>query len=95
MARKLFTVQVLGDEEFIKEHPPRGCSNLRLLEKRSGIKYDNLVRIFTRKGSFFYISDRVVIMKIYEGDIERGGQRVSRRGRGGVKFNGSGYNRGY
>jgi hypothetical protein len=78
MARKIFVFQLLGLMED-KKKKPIACSNLRILHERSGIGYDNLVRIFTRNGRSFYMNDRIVIMKIYESNILRGGQTFSVR----------------
>jgi hypothetical protein len=95
MAKRLFIFQLKGDAEFMKKHVPVGCSNLRILHERSGMGYDNLVRIFTRKCLRYYESESVVIMKVYESMIIRGKQGLSKRGVGGKKFSGSGYNRDY
>ena len=95
MARVVFVFQIKGDGEFMKKHVPVGCSNLRILHERSGVGFDNLVRIFTRKGLRYYENDSVIIMKVYESLILRGRQGLVKRGRGGPKFNGSGYSRNY
>jgi len=57
---------------------PVACSNKRILAERSSVRYDNLVRIFTRRKLFYWEDDRCIIMKVYEGDIVRGRQKLSR-----------------
>jgi hypothetical protein len=65
---------------------PVGCTNKRLLSRFSGMGYENLVRIFTRGRRFYYEDGERIIMKVYEGSIIRGAQKISRRGRGGSRF---------
>jgi hypothetical protein len=63
----------------------KGCTNKRILGKRTGIGVDLLVNIFTRKGLCYYENDDVVIMKLYASDIEKGAQSVMRKGKGGME----------
>ena len=72
---------------------PIACTNKRVLASRSGMGYDNLVRIFTRQRKVYWEDSEHIIIKIYENDIIRGKQKISNRGRGGIRFNGSGYNK--
>jgi hypothetical protein len=62
-----------------------GCTNKRILSKRTGISESLLMGIFTRKGFSYYENEDVVIMKLHTGDIEKGRQSITRRGRGGME----------
>ena len=70
---------------------PISCTNKRLLARYSGMGYENLVRIFTRQRRVYFEDSGHIIFKIYERDIIRGNQKVSRRGRGGARFTGRVY----
>ena len=76
-----------------KENKPIACTNKRVLAERSPLGYENLVRIFTRQRRVYWEDSEHIILKIFEDDIIRGKQKISKKGRGGVQFNGSGYNR--
>ena len=61
-----------------------GCTNKRLLARATGVEYYVLMKVFTREGKCFYDDGRVVIMKLFTGDIARGHQSWKRKGRGGM-----------
>lgn len=63
----------------------RGCTNKRVLAKKTGIEYNTLMKVFTRNHGCFYESNGVVIIKIHPGDIEKGGQSIARKGIGGME----------
>lgn len=63
-----------------------GCTNKRILSERTGIGYDTLVRIFTRKGGVYFDNSDILILKLFASDIEKGRQSMSRRGRGGMEM---------
>ena len=62
-----------------------GCTNKRILSKRSGVDYSTLMSNFTRKGKCFYENEDTVIMKLHTSDIEKGAQSMIRRGKGGME----------
>jgi len=62
-----------------------GCTNKRVLSKRTGIGYGKLMWVFTRKGKCYYENGDVVIMKLHVTDIEKGGQSFKRRGKGSME----------
>jgi hypothetical protein len=62
-----------------------GCSNKRILSKRTGIEWYELEKVFTRQGQCYFDNGEVVIMKLFTGDIEKGSQSMVRRGRGGME----------
>ncbi|MBK5202131.1 MAG: hypothetical protein JJE45_00215 [Prolixibacteraceae bacterium] len=64
---------------------PKGCTNKRVLSKRTGIDYNTLMWNFTRQGKSYYENDDTLILKVYPGDIEKGGQSMIRRGKGGME----------
>ena len=61
-----------------------GCTNKRLLSKRTGIGEGLLMRIFTRRGFCYYENEDTIILKVRTSDIEKGSQSVARKGRGGM-----------
>ncbi len=62
-----------------------GCTNKVVLARRSGVNYDNLVRVFTREKRHFYENGDVIIMRLYVRNIIKGSQSLSRRGKGGME----------
>jgi hypothetical protein len=89
MARVIYIFHWKGlGKDRIKERPI-SCSNKRLLAERTGLGYENLVRIFTRQGRSYWEDSEHFIVKIYESDIIRGKQNLSIRGRGGIRFRGT------
>jgi lambda repressor-like predicted transcriptional regulator len=65
--------------------PVRGCTNKRVLAKKTGIDYSTLMRVFTRKSLRYYENGDMIILKLFVSDIEKGGQSMARRGRGGME----------
>jgi len=84
-------MRLTGKELFIYYHKlvgdgsVGGCTNKVILAKKSGVRYDNLVRVFTRERKHYYENDDIVIMRLYVGGIEKGRQSMVRRGRGGME----------
>jgi hypothetical protein len=62
-----------------------GCTNQRILSKRTGLSEGFLMGIFTRKGFNYYDDGDIVIMKLDTSAIEKGKQSMARRGRGGME----------
>lgn len=62
-----------------------GCTNKVTLSKKSGIGYENLVRVFTRERKDHYENDDVMILRLRVSDIEKGKQSFVRRGSGGME----------
>ena len=62
-----------------------GCTNKRMLSKRTSVEYNTLMRTFTRKGGNYYENEDVFILKIYTSGIEKGSQSIGRRGKGGME----------
>jgi hypothetical protein len=62
-----------------------GCTNKRILADRTGIDYNKLMWIFTRKNKCFYDDGNTVILKLYTSDIKKGGQSLARKGKGGME----------
>jgi hypothetical protein len=62
-----------------------GCTNKRILSKRTGIDYNTLMWNFTRKGRCYYENEFVVILKLHTSDIEKGAQSMVRKGKGGME----------
>jgi hypothetical protein len=62
-----------------------GCTNKRLLSRRTGIGEGMLTNIFTRKGLSYYENEDVVIMKVSTTSIEKGSQSMVRKGKGGME----------
>jgi len=61
-----------------------GCTNKRILSEKTGIDYNTLMWVFTRKGRCYYDNGETVILKLFTNDIEKGRQSLARRGRGGM-----------
>jgi hypothetical protein len=87
-------IRLTGKELFVCYHKGIGdtkrvegiaCTNKVVLAQRSGINYDNLVRIFTREKRHYYETEGVVIIRVYVRNIYKGGQSMKRRGRGGME----------
>jgi hypothetical protein len=68
-----------------KRYSCGGCTNKRVLSRKTGIGYDLLVKVFTRHGEVYYDNGVIVILKLYTDYIEKGGQSFNRRGRGGME----------
>ena len=68
-----------------KSIEPGGCTNKRVLSNKTGIEYNTLMWVFTRQGLCYYENDDTVIMKLYTGNITKGGQSVARKGKGGME----------
>ena len=68
-----------------KKVTARGYTNKRVLSQRSGVNYDNLVRVFTREGKHYYENADGVIIRLYVSEITKGGQSVARKGKGGME----------
>ena len=83
MAKVVYIFYWKGDREDADKRKPISCSNKRILSERTGMGYDNLVRIFTRLKRVYWEDSEHFIIKIFEGDIIRGNQKLSRRGNGG------------
>ena len=62
-----------------------GCTNKHKLSERTGIDYNTLMRIFTRQGKNYYENEDVLILKLPTGNIIKGDQSITRRGRGGME----------
>ena len=62
-----------------------GCTNQRLLSKRTGLSEGLLMRVFTREGYCYYEDNDLVILKLRTSDIEKGRQSIVRRGNGGME----------
>ena len=62
-----------------------GCTNKKVLSKRTGIDYNTLMWNFTRKGRCYYENEEVIILKLHTEDIEKGSQSIARRGKGGME----------
>ena len=60
-----------------------GYTNKRQVSGRFNLKYDNLVRVFTRNRRTYYEFEEAIVMKLYLSDITKGGQSFARKGRGG------------
>ena len=84
-------VRLSGKELFVYYHKGMGeieaggCTNKRILSEKSGIGYDNLVRVFTRDRVNYYEDDTVVIIRLFVSNIVKGRQSMVRRGRGGME----------
>ena len=61
------------------------CTNKTILSKRSGVGYDNLVRVFTRERKSYYENEEVIIIRVYIRNVVKGRQSISRRGKGGME----------
>ena len=82
MARVIFVYHWLGKDGNGRDSHPIGCSNMRILSERSGVGYENLVRVFTRERRRYWSDGASYIVKIYESDILRGKQKLSKVGIG-------------
>lgn len=70
----------IGDGNFKVD----GYTNKRQLsEGNHGLSYDNLVRIFTRKGKTYHEFENVIVLKLLLSNITKGDQSVKKKGRGG------------
>ncbi len=68
-------------------HVVGGCSNKRVLSERTGVGYDNLVRVFTRSRRVYYEGvGGVLILKLEVGSIVKGSQSIRLRGKGGKEL---------
>jgi len=73
----------LGEEN--KEVIVGGCTNKRILSEKTGIDYNTLMWVFTRKDRCYYDNGETIIMKLFTDDIEKGRQSLVRRGKGGME----------
>jgi len=62
-----------------------GCTNKRVLSRKTGVEYNTLMWVFTRQGRCYYEDKDMVIMKLRTADIEKGAQSIARRGKGGMQ----------
>lgn len=90
MAKVVYILYWKREVEKGEENRAIACSNKRVLAERGPLKYDNIVRIFTRQRKFFWEDLEHVIIKIYEKDIIRGNQKLSKRGMG-IRFKNGNY----
>lgn len=61
-----------------------GYANKRQLSTgKYKLPYDNLVRIFTRKGKTYHEFENVIVLKLLLSNITKGEQSLRKRGRGG------------
>jgi hypothetical protein len=77
-SKELYVYCIRHGEMFIG-----GCSNKRILSERTGVGYDNLVRIFTREKRVFFDNGEVIILRLSTGNIKKGNQSLSLKGKGG------------
>lgn len=88
-------VRLSGKDLFIYYHKGLGvddpsvavnaCTNKRILAKKTGIDYNTLMSHFTRKRRCYYENATTIILKLHPRVIEKGGQSMSRRGKGGME----------
>ena len=84
-------VRLSGKDLFVYYHKKiegvqiGGCTNKRVLSKRTGVDYNTLMSNFTRRNRHFYENDDIIILKLHPGDIEKGNQSMVRRGKGGME----------
>ncbi|MGD0340534.1 MAG: hypothetical protein ABSA76_02335 [Bacteroidales bacterium] len=81
MARTIYIFIWKENDGKAKETKPISCSNKRILANRTHLGYDNIMRIFTRQGKYFWEDSEHIIIKIYEGDILRGRQKIKVSGK--------------
>jgi hypothetical protein len=81
-----YCIKVKGMVET--EYYTGGCTNKRVLAKKTGIGYDLLMKVFTRKGLVYFENEHVIIIKVKRGDIEKGKQSFSRQGKGSMEVRG-------
>jgi hypothetical protein len=55
------------------------CTNKKILSERTGLGYDNIVRVFTREKKIYWEGLEWVIIKIYVDEIIKGKQKFSKR----------------
>ena len=94
MASRGVDIRLTGKELFVYYYKGMGegsnvqvggCTNKRILSKKTGIEYNTLMWVFTRKGRCYYETSEVVIMKLFVRNIIKGNQSIVRRGRGGME----------
>lgn len=61
------------------------CTNKKILAKKTGVDYNTLMSHFTRRNRCYYENETTIILKLHPGVIEKGGQSMARRGRGGME----------
>ncbi len=76
MARMVYIYCRKDSEGRRLESEPISCSNRRILSEKSGLGYENLVTVFTRKGRHYYETNECVVIRIYEKFILRGRQKI-------------------
>lgn len=55
------------------------CTNKKVLSERTGLGYENIVRVFTRERRVYWEGMGWVIIKIYTDEIVKGRQKFSKR----------------
>ena len=71
---------------YIRENSKSGgCTNKKILRKRTGISYNTFRKVFDRKGEWYYDNGEVVIIRVRSGEIEKGDRSITRRGKGGME----------
>lgn len=95
MATRKIDIRLTGKELFTYYHKRLGegnksikcggCTNKRILSKKTGIGEGMLMSHFTRKGFSYFENDDVVIMKVYTDLIKKGKQSMIRKGKGGME----------
>ena len=58
-------------------------TNKKQIDGRFNLRYDNLVRVFTRNRKTYHEFEEAIVLKLYIGDIKKGGQSFEKKGRGG------------
>lgn len=91
MGKKTERVRLTGRDLFVyyfkklENVKVGGCTNKRILSKRTGVDYDTLMWYFTRKDRCMYENEDVIILKLYTSGIEKGAQSIARKGKGGME----------
>jgi len=80
MAKVIYVYFWKGGGESGTNRKPLACTNKRVLASKTGMGYENLVRIFTRKGRSYWEDSEHFILKIFVSDIIKGKQRIISRG---------------
>lgn len=62
-----------------------GCSNRKLLERKTGVDYNKLRNLFGDKRGFYYEDESVIIIRVMVNNFEKGRQSLIRRGPGGME----------
>jgi len=83
--KDLFIFYHKGLDKGDKSITVGGCTNKRVLAKKTGIDYNTLMWVFTRKRLCYYETADTIVLKLLTSNIEKGGQSMARRGRGGME----------